>query len=85
MCVCSTVYIPWITKLTEVVLWEVLCVDLHTLNVLPHATTITADHVAIVMLKLTDTASHIVTIVLKDRLRVTCIKGGRGERGRESV
>ena len=50
---------------------------------LPDATIIAADHVAIVVLKVTDTASNIVTIVLKERLRVTCKGGKGGERERE--
>ena len=49
---------------------------------LPDTTIIAADHVAIVVLKVTDTASNIVTIVLKERLRVTC-KGEKGEGERE--
>lgn len=56
--------VPWIANLTEVVLREVLGVHLHTLYVLPDTAAITADHVAIIVLELTDAPSHIVTIVL---------------------
>ena len=44
---------------------------MHALNVLPDATAVTADHIAVIMLEVTDTTSNIVTIVLHGGLRVT--------------
>ncbi len=63
---------PRLTALTQVIVWEVFGVDLHTLDMLPHTTHITRDHVAIVMLQLTDTPSNIVTIIL-----LYCVGGGQ--------
>ena len=50
---------------------------MHALNVLPDATAVAADHVAVIMLKVTNTTSNIVSIVLHDGLRVAW----DGERG----
>ena len=64
---------PRLTSLTEVVVREVLGVNLHALYMLPHTALITRYHVAIVMLQLTYTPRHIVTIVL---LICVCVCGG---------
>lgn len=44
---------------------------MHALNVLPDAAPVATDHVAVIMLKVTDTTSNIVTIVLHGGLGVT--------------
>ncbi len=65
---------PRLTSLTEVVVREVLGVNLHALYMLPHTALITRYHVAIVMLQLTYTPRHIVTIVL-----LICVGGVKGQ------